>query len=331
MDNPNKLPVFRTFGNAIGFAFGNYFTVLRLAWLPFTLLIAAQAGLSYAVGISLAKRVVNPWVVFEHIDQLLFLQVVTWILQLLVVAAIAVSIHRIILFGDRRPGVYFSFRFRRTEFVYAVMAALWALMIFAIIIAFIGPVLLLISGGDFADLIARIQEITKDWPKNADKIATQIGPLIGLWAAYMAGWITVLYVSLRLCVWPPSIVATNRLSPSEPWRLTRGNAAGLFGLFVLTIFVCYFIIGVVAGATVFSLGDHLGDFTPPPPPTSSDPDAVRRHVEEVVEKLLPYWPLLWLGMLLFYTFVIGLVIALLSYSYKALKGYDPTSPIADEG
>lgn len=330
MENQIKLPVLRTFANALGFAFGNYFTVLRLAWLPFTLLLATQLGLVWAIGLPAAgERVLNPTRVFEHLGDLFFLQIVMWILQLIVLAAIAVSIHRVILFGDRRPGVLFNFAFGRTEFVYAVMALLWALMIAAILLAVLAPVVLVLSGGDLAGLIARVEEIARNWPRSAEQVRVAFGPLMGVGAAYFIAWIVVLYVSLRLCLWPPSIVATNRLSPAEAWGLTRGNVLRLIGLFALTLFAAYLIVGVIAGMALFGAHDRLVELPPPPALLMDDPAAVRKHIAERIEALLPYWPVLWLIALLVYSFVVGLVVALISYSYKALKGYAAAAPIAD--
>ncbi len=330
--NTNKLPVFRTFGNALGFAVGDYFTVLRLAWLPFTLLLAANFGLAALIGLSLGKRIATPFFVFAHIQEFAFLQATMWILQLIVVAAVAVSIHRIILFGDRRPGVYLSFRFGRTEFVYAAMALIWGLIILAIMATVLTPVLLLVSGGDLPGLFARVQEWAKDWPRHAPDLANNFGAFAGVWFAYVIGWIVVLYVSLRLCVWPPSVVATNRLSPGEAWRLTDGNALRLFGLFFLTIFVVYAVVLAVVLTVVFALPGQLPHFPAPAPAaaTVNDIAAERERIGEKIETFLAlYWPAVWLAALLVYGAVVGMTVALISYSYKALKGYDAQAPIPD--
>ena len=40
-----KLPVWTTYRHVVGFAFGRFFTVLRLTWLPIGALLAAAAAL----------------------------------------------------------------------------------------------------------------------------------------------------------------------------------------------------------------------------------------------------------------------------------------------
>jgi hypothetical protein len=329
MDNENKLPVFQTFGNALGFAFGNYFTVLRLAWLPFTLFLLAQVAIGHLVT-SMAIHTSKPLAIFNRFGDLLYVQAVLWVLQLIVLAAIAVSVHRVILFGDRRPGVYFSFRFGRTEFAYALMALLWALMIFVILAAAIAPVILILSQGDVPGFIARIQDAVENWPRDAEQIAKNMPSFALVWVAYTAGWLTILYVSLRLCLWPPSVVATNRLSPSEPWGLTRGNVLRLLGLFALTIIVCYVVLGIIAGvgfAVAFQSG--LVDLSGPAKDEAAEISRQLTAPFDPFGPLLPYAPLIWLAVLLFYSFAIGLSVALISYAYKALKGYDAKEPIPD--
>jgi hypothetical protein len=129
-------------------------------------------------------------------------------------------------------------------------------------------------------------------------------------------------------VWPPSVVATNHLSPAEPWRLTHGNALRVFGLFVLTIFVVYAFILVFVLGGVFAFRDQLGHLAPPHVPDL--PNSVDRQQairEMIATQLAAYWPVLWLVGLLVYTAAISMTVALISYSYKALKGYDAGEPI----
>ena len=121
-----KLPVFQTFSNAFGFAVSNFFTCLRLAWLPLTLLFVAQQFVQWYLFDMLGTDIVvaddaRPLAVFgrilEHWDRLAIVQVTMVLLQALAIAAIAVSFHRIILFGDRRPGSFINFSFGMTEFL----------------------------------------------------------------------------------------------------------------------------------------------------------------------------------------------------------------------
>lgn len=109
-----KLPVFSTFGNALAFALGSFLTCLRLAWLPITLLLVAQQVVQWLLFEDMMSHMPvlevsgkdNPVAAFQMIlaiwQQMAPIQLAFMFLQALVIAAVAVSIHRVILFGDRR-------------------------------------------------------------------------------------------------------------------------------------------------------------------------------------------------------------------------------------
>ena len=65
-----------------------------------------------------------------------FAVVTELLLMGLALSVVAVAVHRIILFGDRRPGQYFAFPFGMTELRYVAMGALTFLFIVAIIAFF---------------------------------------------------------------------------------------------------------------------------------------------------------------------------------------------------
>jgi hypothetical protein len=332
----NKLPVFRTFGNAVGFTFGNFFTIFRLAWLPFAAMLGAMFGIGYFLTDMMTKSplgtpMIDPLTVNDHIEQFVFLEITMILLQAIVVAAVAVSIHRVILFGDRKPGQYFNFAFGKTEFLYVIMGLLTALLVIAIMGTLFAPVIYLASNGDFAGFFAQF----KNWPANAPKFISG-GAFGWLMGAYSVGWLIVVYFMLRLAIWPPSVVATGRLSPAEPWRLTRGNVWRFIGLFALVALCLYAIIlppiiwYFIEGARHADAGAAAGV-----PAVAPNPEATKAMVREVMEKrmqsLAQYMPLFWLAYLFFYIFITGLSVALISYSYKALKGYDAAAPIPEGG
>ena len=140
----NKLPVFRTFGRALGFSIGSFGTIFRLSWLPFALFIAASliAGIFVEQVIHGGKPMIDPLSIGAHIKDFVFLNIVMIVLQAIAVAAAAVSIHRVIHFGDRKPGVWFNFPFGTTEFLYVLMGAITGLIILAVLAAVIAPVIL---------------------------------------------------------------------------------------------------------------------------------------------------------------------------------------------
>jgi hypothetical protein len=324
-----KLPVFQTFSHAFGFAVTNFFTCLRLAWLPITLLFATQQAAEYYVLGMFGPHMMEtdheqPLIIFRKLfemwDRIAILQVSMLLLQGLVIAAIAVSFHRVILFGDRRPGSLVNFAFGRTEFLYMVMAASMGLATIAIIGAILVPTVLVVTGGHVQDWFTQLINITDKVDDSAAMMMLRQFGSLGF--AYFVSLLLAAYVLIRLAVWPPSVVATGRLGPSEPWSLTRGNVLRFIGLFFLTGMVVWILMAALA-LSVFAGGgfeaikglqslDH------------QDPVELRRHMLETIQ---PWLPVIYVGILIAYTFITSLVVGLISFSYKALKGYDANEPI----
>ncbi|MBI1211529.1 MAG: hypothetical protein GC190_08700 [Alphaproteobacteria bacterium] len=360
----HKLPVFRTFGRAVGFTLWNFFTIFRLSWFPFALFIATNIAIGvYAQQVLMgSKPMIDPFSIAAHIDDFVFLNVLVLILQAITFAAVAVSLHRIILFGDRKPGVWINFPFGRTEALFVVMGLISGLIIFAILAVVLAPAFYFVAGGDIPSFISKIEEWAKDFPRNDvpktgdagfGTLAT-MGPLL---FSYFVGWIVCIYVSLRLVVWPPAIVATRRLSLGEAWRLSRGNVWRFIGLFLLAISPFYILVVGLAGASYWYYTTKIHDAPPPTeakqivetvgvvPATKDTPATVtpptpeqvakdeaerEQQAERAMEAFQPFAPAFWLIELLVEIFVAGLTVALLSFSYKALKGYDAHEPIPDD-
>lgn len=324
-----KLPVFSTFGSALGFAVGNFLTCLRLAWLPVTLLFVVQQGVQWLVLEGFAGRMPdivaapkeNPAAVFQMIlsiwQTMAPIQLALMFLQALVIAAVAVSIHRVILFGDRREGSLLNFSFGKTEFMYMLMAAAMSIFVIAILASVLLPAVYVVANGD----LQGFAEGFRRFPENIPELVKS-GRFGILGVAYLLAWVLVIYFAVRLAVWPPSVVATGSLSPSEPWSLMRGNVFRFIALVALCVVVLWILMAGTAIA-IFSQGgfeamkslqalDH------------QNPVELQRHMQE---KLLPFLPVVYVVLLLAYTFVVSFSIALISYSYKALKGYIAAEPI----
>jgi hypothetical protein len=324
-----KLPVFQTFSHAFGFAVRNFFTCLRLAWLPVTLLFATQQAVEYYMLGMLGPHMMDvdehrPLTVFRKLfemwDRIAIIQVSMLLLQGLVIAAIAVSFHRIILFGDRRSGSIVNFAFGRTEFLYMLMAASMGLFTIAILGVVLVPAILVVTGGHVQDWFTQLVNITDKMDDSAALMMLRQFGTLGF--AYFVALLLAAYVLIRLAVWPPSVVATGRLGPSEPWSLTRGNILRFIGMFILTGMVIWILLAALA-LSVFAGGgfeaikglqslDH------------QDPIELRRHMYETMQ---PWLPVIYIGILFAYTFFTSLVVGLISYSYKALKGYDANEPV----
>jgi hypothetical protein len=216
----------------------------------------------------------------------------------------------VILFGDRREGSLLNFSFGKTEFMYMLMAAAMSIFVLAILASVLLPAIYIVADGNLPGFIDGFRR----FPDNVTELVRSGGfGLLGI--AYLVAWILVIYVSVRLAVWPPSVVATGSLSPAEPWNLMRGNVLRFIGLVILCVIVLWILLAGTAIA-IFSQGgfesikalqslDH------------QDSVELQKHMRE---QMMPFLPVLYVIMLLLYTFVISFSIALISYSYKALKG-----------
>jgi hypothetical protein len=138
--------------------------------------------------------------------------------------------------------------------------------------------------------------------------------LLGI--AYLLAWLIVIYVSIRLAVWPPSVVATGSLSPSEPWSLMRGNVFRFIGL----VFLCGVALWILMAGTAIAIFSQ-GGFESIKALQSLDHQDPAELQQLMRERITPFLPVFYVIVLLLYTFVISFSIALISYSYKALKGY----------
>jgi hypothetical protein len=323
----HKLPVFATVGNAVAFAFGNFFTVLRLAWLPFTAYLLATGAFAYFAQASMFEEI---WAtdkpdigaMFRHVGDMAYLYVAMVVLQVIVVSAVAVSIHKVILFGDRKPGDYFVFAFGRAEFFYALMVALSFLGFLTLMAAILTPIAYAISGGDFAAFFAQF----KDWPEIMPDLV-QSGAFGMIMTGYALGWLVLLYFALRLAVWPPAVVATGRLALGEAWSLTRGNVLRILGMFIVMVVVIWLIaipIGIVVGVLAVPFAMHHAG-------TLKDVNGPAAMHEMMRDVFTPYLLPVFAVELVFYVFFTGLCVAILSYAYKALKGVDAKAPLPHGG
>ena len=300
----DMVPIFQITGRAIWFVLSNLFTLFRLSWLPIGLLLATQYGLAFSV------IQVSPGMeleVMKESDTLAAAEFVDLLLQGLALSVVAVGVHRIILFGERRPDQYFVFPFGRTEFLYVIMGGL---TIAAVL------VLVAIIGGGFAFAATLVgADITRTMESTPLTIAAI--------AVGIIGYVVLIWLTLRLMVWPPTVVANNRLSFGEAWELSRGNALALFGLSIASS-IAFVIIGsgVLIAANQLGAVDAL-DLRNSSMFTFDDTLAAKlaRLFEHRVNLHLIAYEFA------FKFFVATYTVAIISYAYKTLKGFDIDAPI----
>lgn len=313
-----QLPVFRVFGNAVRFTLWNAFTIFRLTWLPIACLVA----------IGILPLVVGREVFFQfyglddrtldETDVSLFvgIQLALNLMQAIVMTSVAVAIHRVILFDERRPGHYFLFAFGKTEFAFFMMGVLTVTMVLGVFAAILGPIVYLLFGGDIAGAFEAFEK-RRAIPLEA------VGGFAPLAAGYFACWIILLFIFIRLAVWPPSVVATNSVSPAEAWSLTRGNFWRFVGLFVLAGLAMYaVIIPIVVGAYLhhreFMMSREFFDAT--------RNLEVREQVQLAIRPVLPTLAALYFLLVMYAT---AFLVAIVSFAYRALKGVEAGASIGD--
>lgn len=313
-----QLPVFRVFGNAVRFTLWNAFTIFRLSWLPIACLVAIGV-LPLVLGPEEFSRIyqLDDRTLDEtDISLAVGIQLALNLMQAIVMTSVAVAIHRVILFDERRPGHYFLFGFGKTEFAFFMMGVLSVTIVLGVMAAILGPIVYLLSGGDIAGAF-------EAFAKNPATPLEAAGTFAPLAAGYFVGWIIVLFLFIRLAVWPPSVVATNSVSPAEAWSLTRGNFWRFVGLFVLAGLAMYaVIIPVAVGAYL-----HFREYTFSREFFDATRDLdVREQVMLAMRPFLPTFAALYFLLLMYAT---AFLVAIVSFAYKALKGVEADASISD--
>jgi hypothetical protein len=309
MDRP--LPVFAVVGRALWFVIANVFTLFRLTWLPLAALVAAGYGLAYGV----VQQ--SPGMTFDKVaeqDVYFHAEIATLLLQGLALSVVAVHVHRIILFGERMPNVYFAFPFGRTEFLYVLMGAL-TYFVLIVLLGFLvlGILALMIgvgTGQDTSRVFAAMMAVAEDMDASPALIAGAI-------FAALFVYILMIWIMLRLTVWPPAVVANNRLALGEALRLTKGRVWALLGLMIASSIVFIPILVVIAAwAYKVKAGDSFELI-------------VAGSLEGKVKHLLSgsVTPNVIVYEFVFQFLATSYTVAVLSYAYRALKGLDGERPI----
>ena len=316
----HALPIFGITGRSLWFVLANLFTLFRLCWLPLAMLIATTYGMSYAI-VQLAPNETVKTV--AEADAFFVGTMTELILNGIVLSVVAVHVHRIILFNDRRPDVYFAFPFGWTELLYVLMGTLTYVFLALLIgvITFIYFTLVSMAPTGAALLIAAMVEAA------TEAVQPKANPWIALLTVltFIVGYILGLWLMLRLTVWPPAVVANNKLSLGEALGLSKGRVFELLGLMIASS-LAYFAVLLAFGiliAIAASLGspDQAGEWV-----KAIDTKALVGKVRDAIEGE-PINPNAILFEFFYLLTATAYAVATLSYAYKALKGFDVDNAI----
>lgn len=292
----SKIPVFATVSRTYGFLLGEAGTIFRLAWAP----ILIATGLNYLYGgqaidaVLLAKNTGASGAQFDQTDFLL------GVFGFLANVMVIVALLRVVIFGDRKPGLAVYLWFGATELR---LVGVYVLLVVAAVAAVMGAGLALSL---FAALATAIP-----------------GLAIVVPLAFAALVIGLIWIALKLMIIPAVVVAENSLGVERSWALMHGNALRMFLVLVMT----YIPIGI-AGALVLMaiLGNDMTPFPEFQALASGKltPDEVRQGVDLWQLGLLKAMRMHWveISIMNFIGGIIGaaLVAGVTGNAYTALAG-----------
>jgi len=198
-----------TVSRAFGFLIGDIVTIIRLAWAP----LLASALLQYYFGGEIMQAALqttqnsDPTRMMAYMPQ----QFLMGLVQFLAGIIALVVLLRVVIFGDRKPGLFVYLWFGGAEIR---IVAVSILLLIAIIAGFIGVAIV------FGLLGA---------------LASQV-PVLGIAVGILAivAVFVVLWIVLRLTLISPVIVAESGLGVERSWALMKGNALRMFLILLLT-------------------------------------------------------------------------------------------------
>jgi len=297
----NKLPVFKTVGQVFSFVVERrFFTLLRLIWFPALLSVLAGAGPAVYQFQKFRGQEVPPeavWALFaDPVYQALY--VLNIVVSFVLSSVIAVCVHRLIFFGDARPGTYFYLRFTADEGRYILAFILYSLVIFIVV--------LIPMSGHLAWVFTQERTFTTFDPALMQEMVKDPRT----WLAYCLGLLFALIVLTRLGLVFPIIVAEGKLSFARSWELTRGNFWRLIGFWIVTVILAILLIMLLAFVFVFAAIAIVGAV------------AVGGETIGALGILLFAAPVV-ISAIVYLVVGVTLFIAALSFSYKALAGDVP--------
>jgi len=250
----NTVPVNATISRAYGFLLGEIGTIVRLTWAPLLL----GAGLSYLYGApaidGAGKIEANP--------ALFLISLVMFVTGTMAMVALL----RVVVFGDRMPGLYVYLRIGAPE---ARLMLVSVLLTIGFIAAMLGATLVLALVGAMAAAVP------------------VVGPLL-LLAAIVAVAAALVWVLVRLSLTWPAIVAENNLGVERSWALTQGNAVSMFLVLLATYGVCTFVTWFVFAAILGSDYPAWPAFPSMSEADAKSPEAIK-VIAESFQKALEKW------------------------------------------
>ena len=212
-----KLPGIEVVKRAYGFLASDFGTIVRIAWLPLLIVSIVQFFVNRAALEALTEAVSAGDLTLSGGDQSEWPSLISTLLAIVGGAIVTVALHRVVLFGDRKPGTYVYFNFGKVEGLFVILPLV------------VGMVIMLAFSAIFASTFN---------PGEAPNLA-----LIFLFLLAAA---VLFFLSVRLALLWPIIVVEERFDFQQAWNLSRGNFWRLFGTFILAL-LPFVVVMLIAG------------------------------------------------------------------------------------
>jgi hypothetical protein len=293
----NKIPVWHTVARTYGFAFGKYFAILGIIWLP----LLIQSAITYALQLPLhdlmaaAAHGQAPMLDPRFARLNLLVQIVA----LIALTIVSVGITKEVL-GIRTGPRFFYAGFGGAEL--RVVVGYFALLLLFVVFVIAFVLGLLILAGISAVIAGQL----------ASPAVKGIAALVIICAGF-AVWLALLYAIVRLTfLFLPSTVAEQRIGIARSWELTSGNFWRIFAIGVLVflpLIVAVFVLGLaILGAGYIDFVMHH----------ANDPQAVQQYVMQRMEIFFQAMPIILVANFFIAPVVYGLIIAPAAFAYRAL-------------
>lgn len=255
----SKIPVVETVSRTYGFLLGDIGTIVRLTWAP--LLIGS--GLSYIYGPQIMDAALqsqnDPSAALAQAPAQFLMGMVSFVTGIMATVALL----RVVIFGDRKPGL----------FVYLWFGAAEMRLIIVSILLFVA----VIAGGIALALVMAL----------LGGVATAVPAASGVVVLAALALVPVLiWAALRLTLISPVVVAENNLGVERSWQLMSGNVLRMFLVLLLT-FLPFVIVMVLV--TLAVIGGDMPPFPAfPATGTGTEPTA---QTTEAFRKAMETWQL----------------------------------------
>jgi hypothetical protein len=280
-----KIPVGKTIAYAYGFTFGNFLTVLGLAWVPLAV-VAAGAFLtlpSYFSGLAAMATAGDIGAGARGLGLMFLFLLIVFAGYVMIYVAIARQ-----ALGLRTGPAFFYF---------SLDAAFWRLLLsylLTMLIAFGLAMVVMMVAGIVAVVFTALSAL----------VLSLLVPLIAL-----SG---IIYVMVRLTfLQPPIAVAEERGVIRRAWELGKGNFWRMFAV-LLVIIIPLVIVQFVIQITLFSsLGIN-------PPPEGADPAEAAAFMAQMATEIMGILPFLVPIAIVFYAVMIALIVSASAFAYRSL-------------